>query len=59
MAEALPIIAKCTKCGRGFVSLPEKSMIDHYPNKRKVTGEWGRACGGRIELIPLTQENEG
>lgn len=49
--ELAPTIARCTKCGRGFVTLP-RDNIDHF--RRQNGGDrddpsW--ECGGLVVLI--------
>lgn len=53
----LPIVARCTKCGRGFVSMPrQRPAFDKYgvvANPLRARGEPLRyvECGG--EIIPI------
>lgn len=56
-----PVIAKCRRCGRGFVWLrADSDMIDHYRpprvqaafnHKRMVPMFEGEECGGAIEMV--------
>jgi DNA-directed RNA polymerase subunit RPC12/RpoP len=49
MCKPIEIIARCTKCGRGFVWLNSNSdMIDRYG----VTEE----CGGKIEKLEVKND---
>lgn len=50
---AAPIIAKCTRCGRGFVYVNEsRKLVDRYPAD-------GRAeCGGDIRFLVEPVPNE-
>lgn len=56
MSKAAETIAKCEKCGRGFVWLnPDSDHIDHYypANKpfKRTDPPTNEECGGRIVLI--------
>lgn len=45
-------IARCTKCGRGFVSMPDKGrMTDGYPAMGSPKDN-KKPCGGVIEMLP-------
>jgi hypothetical protein len=49
----LPILAKCQRCGRGFVSLPREHVIfDPFSPAlgSRVEPRRDGTCGGRIEL---------
>jgi hypothetical protein len=53
---SLPIIARCEKCGRGFVWLPKQfDGIDHYPLQRVRMPRGPDAprpeCGGRVRMV--------
>lgn len=53
MADDLPILGRCAKCGREFVGLPARlPATDSYAPQgfRRVKGEPLPICGGRIEL---------
>lgn len=49
----LPILAKCKKCGRGFVTLPTKlPAFDPFgpANQHFRRNDYIPECGGRVEL---------
>lgn len=44
---AWKIVARCAKCGREFISIPDKVLTDAYlPYGSRNYG--GEVCGGRI-----------
>jgi hypothetical protein len=55
--KALPIVARCQKCGRGFVTLSDKPRPWLDPYTWSPTGGKYRpdnpVCGG--EIVPLAQ----
>lgn len=52
MGEPLPIIAKCSRCGREFVYVNPNCQIDMYPpmvgNMKDKNGNWHPPCRGQI-----------
>ena len=52
----LPIVAICTKCGRGFVTLPKEwPACDPY----SPLGSTGRVCGGALEKVDDPADKRG
>ena len=56
--DALPIVGRCTKCGREFVSFPDNqdTVIDPYLD---IRSDWrhgaGIVCNGIVERL-MTQD---
>ena len=63
MSEAAKTIARCSKCGRGFVWLaPGCDMTDTYPDQNNYnyrTGEGSEPCGGEIKMLEQIGEFGG
>jgi hypothetical protein len=58
MADLKPV-ARCTTCGREFVTLPNPDdMIDHFPPRGRRIPPYRRGdppvpeCGGTLVLLP-------
>lgn len=53
--DVLPTIARCQKCGRGFVWIsPNSDMIDHYEDARRWRDD-PSPCGGEIKILELAR----
>jgi hypothetical protein len=51
---ALPVVARCERCGREFVDIGKNSkMIDAYPTpaNRPWRDRDSKPCGGRIVFV--------
>lgn len=68
MADPLPVVARCTKCGREFVTLGGSDIDAYPPQGWQPPGGWGKwrgeagddiapVCGGAI--IPVTELADG
>jgi hypothetical protein len=59
MDEPAKTIARCSKCGRGFVWIaPNIDMIDKYPDQKKYNPryvEGSEPCGGEIKLLETAE----
>lgn len=52
----MPVVARCTKCGREFLTLPKKwPACDPY----SPLGSTGRICGGAIEKVEDAGDKRG
>ncbi len=51
--KLVPIIARCRRCGRGFITMPRDGR-DHF-----CLGANGRICGGEVDEIAALGEGAG
>jgi hypothetical protein len=51
--ELPPIVARCQRCGRGFVWVNPQCPRDQYP----PMGGTRRSCGGIIGVLPEPEPN--
>lgn len=51
MAETLPVVGNCEKCGRKFVTLPPDGIDHYYPANTRQRSQTDEECGGRVVKI--------